>query len=592
MSKNKYKNQEYIKAIEEEKTKKINTSALNDEIDRKNYENINAQNHYRKRGDKGKNLGTFILGQKVGEGTFGIVRLATHILTGEKVAVKILNKVKISQESDIKRLEKEIKILKILHHNNIAHLFNVFQTSQTIYLVMEYIEGKELFDYIVYKRRLSELEACKFYQQLISCIEYLGKLKIAHRDIKPENLILDKKKNIKLVDFGLSNIYKNNELLSTPCGSPSYAAPEMLNGEKYNGLNADIWSSGIVLFTMICGFLPFEDQNNDILYNKIKRGIFKTPEFISEPAKDFLYKIINIDPMKRYTIEQIKAHPWFNIINQKIYMNEGLLINTYIVPIDEEIIDKMSNEYEYNSIEVRINLLANKHNHLTTTYYLLLQKKINKGEKSIGNMNTSEFKKYINNKDNLISKYHGNWKLIFKERAENKIIKEDSTKNKEKLENNNSSSEFLKIYNKDEKCKTKVNRDQFIIIEKINMQNHDKINTDDSNTFNYIKSNLYDTLMTNENKDIKESLINNEFKNKNKLHNYNINNINKNNNNNINDNNSKDKGNIIQVKKPTIFEYLKKIKEIRKKTIYKEENKNSEYNIKPKEQTPKKKKNW
>ena len=344
-----------------------------------------------------KYIGQFVLGERLGQGTFGVVVLGTHQITGEKVAVKILDKEKILQETDKFRLEREIKILKNMRHNNIVQLYNVIETSQYLYLVMENIDGKELFDYIIHKRRLSELEACKFYQQLISCIEYLGKLKITHRDLKPENLLLDKKKNIKLVDFGLSNIYKNNELLTTPCGSPSYAAPEMLKGEKYNGLNVDIWSSGIVLYAMICGCLPFEDTNNDALYSKIKKGVFKTPEFLSDNANDLLHKILNIDPIKRYNIEQIKAHPWFNIINPKIYMSEGLLINTYIMPIDEEIIDKMANEYEYNSIEVRINLLANKHNHLTTTYYLLLKKKINKGGKSIGNMCSSEFKKYIRN---------------------------------------------------------------------------------------------------------------------------------------------------------------------------------------------------
>ena len=568
MSENNYINSDNIKTMEEEATQKINDSTTNNEKNMKNSENINAQNQYRKSVDKGKNLGTFILGKKIGEGTFGIVRVGTHILTGEKVAVKILDKQKISKSSDKKRLEREIKILKVMHHNNIVHLYNVILTSQSIYLVMEYIEGKELFEYIIHKRRLSELESCKFYQQLISCIEYLGKLKIAHRDLKPENLLLDKRKNIKLVDFGLSIIYKNNELLSTPCGSPSYAAPEMLSGGKYNGLNTDIWSSGIILYTMMCGCLPFDDPNNDILYDKIKKGIFKIPEFISEPAKDILHRILNIDPSKRYTIEQIKAHPWFNLINQKIYMNEGLLINTHIVPIDEEIINKMSTEYEYNGIEVKINLLANKHNHLTTTYYLLLKKKINKGGKLIGNMSSSEFKKYINNKDNLISNYHGNWKLLLKERAGYKSIKEENTKDKDNNENN-------------------INREQFIIIENINKQDNDKINNGinnvDYNTFNNINinSSLYDKIKPHENKINKESTIN-----KNNDDNDTINK-----NDDDNDSIKNEEENISKKKKPTIFEYLKKIKEIQKKNYFKEENKINEKNYKTNEGTPKKEQN-
>ena len=347
---------------------------------------------------KGKILeGQFIIGEEIGKGTFGVVRLATHIITGEKVAVKILYREKIKEKSDKRRLEREIKILKILRHKNIVQLYNVIQTPSTIYLVMEYIKGKELFEIIVQKKKLSELESLRYFQQLISGIEYLGKIRVAHRDLKPENLLIDSKNNLKIADFGLSNIYKNNELLSTDCGSPCYAAPEMLSGEKYFGLSADIWSSGIILYTMLCGRLPFEDKDNQLLYNKIKEGNFKIPEFLSENAKDILTKIINVDPKKRYNISQIKKHPWFNQLDQRKYMSKGLLLNKFIVPIDEDIVNKMENEYEYNSKEIRINLLGNKHNHITTTYYLILKKKIKNGISSICDMTSNEFLNYIHN---------------------------------------------------------------------------------------------------------------------------------------------------------------------------------------------------
>ena len=528
----------------------------NDNIEKKSTKKKNnISNNVRASLDKGKNLGTFILGQKIGEGTFGVVRIATHIITGEKVAVKILDRQKISNESDMSRLEKEIRVLKMLHHNNIVHLYNVIQTSSAIYLVTEYIEGKELFDYIVHKKRLSELEACKFYQQLISGIEYLGKMKITHRDLKPENLLLDKKKNIKLVDFGLSNVYKNNELLSTACGSPSYAAPEMLSGKKYNGLNVDIWSSGIILYAMICGHLPFEDKDNIILYKKIKQGIFKIPEFISDNAKDLLHRILNTDPEKRYNIEQIKAHPWFNIINPNLYMSEGLLLNTYIIPIDEDIIDKMVNEYEYNGIEVMINILANKHNHLTTTYYLLLAKKIRKGEKSICNTNSNEFKTYINNPRNLLSNYNGNWKQLFIDRTKGKFAKIQ-----EKIKE-------IKINNDTNETKQKI--DPIININNNdNNNNNAKVNNVNKNEDN--NSNITHNLNENNNKNNNTMDVNDEIKKKD------------NSNGGVSDDNNKekikkviiDKKNNKEIKKPvSIFEYLKKIKEWQKKKN-KEENKN------------------
>ena len=375
-----------------------------------------------------KYIGQFVLSQKLGQGTFGIVVLATHQITGEKVAVKILEKERILQEADKTRIEREIKILKNMRHNNIVHLYDIKETPSSLYIIMEYISGKELFEYIISKKRLSELEACNFYQQIISGIEYLGKIRVVHRDLKPENLLLDEQKNIKIVDFGLSNIYPNNELLRTACGSPCYAAPEMINGEPYVGLRVDIWSSGIVLFAMLCGYLPFEDADNEILYKKITAGKFKSPKFLSDYCKDFLNRILNVNPDKRYTIEQIKNHPWFNIINPKINMSEGLLLHVYIVPIDDKIIEEMVNNLKFNEEEVRANLIANNHNHTTTTYYLLLKKKLREGQKSICDMKSKEFSDYLKNPVNLLSSYGYNLSLIIQLRIR---------KNREPLEQNN-----------------------------------------------------------------------------------------------------------------------------------------------------------
>ena len=375
-----------------------------------------------------KYIGQFILGEKLGQGTFGVVVLGTHQLTGEKVAVKILEKEKIIQEADKTRIEREIKILKNMRHNNIVHLYDVKETASSLYIIMEYVQGKELFDFIVDKKRLSEIEACNFYQQIISGIEYLGKIKVVHRDIKPENLLLDNKKKIKIVDFGLSNIYPNNELLKTACGSPCYAAPEMINGELYKGLNADIWSSGIVLYAMLCGYLPFEDSDNEVLYKKITSGKFKIPKFLSENCKDILHRILNVDPEKRFNIKQIKKHPWFNLINPRINMSEGLLLSVNIVPIDEKILDDMVTQFKFEKDKIRANLISNNHNHTTTTYYLLLAKKIREGKKSIGDMRSKEFLNYITNPVNLLSTYGYDLNMIIQIR--------NSVKNKENIEKN------------------------------------------------------------------------------------------------------------------------------------------------------------
>lgn len=249
-----------------------------------------------------------------------------------KVAVKILDKIKILQQADKTRIEREINILKTLRHNNIIQLYSVISSTTKIYIIMEFASGKELFEYIVSKTRLNEIESCRLFQQLISGITYIHKLKIVHRDLKPENLLLDYKKDIKIADFGLSNLYPNNELLKTACGSPCYAAPEMLLGKPYNGLNVDIWSCGIILFAMICGYLPFEEKNNELLYKKIIEGRFNIPSFVSEPAKDLMRKILNVNPEKRYKIDEIISHNWFNIMTPSI--NKGLLISIFNIPVN------------------------------------------------------------------------------------------------------------------------------------------------------------------------------------------------------------------------------------------------------------------
>ena len=245
---------------EEEENHKKETDELeeDEEILSIPQEDLNDMND---KEDKNKSICDFIIKQVVGEGTFATVRLAINKQTKEQVAIKIMDKSKLVQKADKIRLEREIKVLKNLRHPNIVHLYSVVEKEDKIYLITEYVKGKELFDYIVSNKKLSEYVSCLFYQQIISGIEYLHKIKYVHRDIKPENLLINEKtKELKIVDFGLSNLFTSKTLLESACGSPSYAAPEMLIGKKYRAPPIDIWSSGIVLYAMICGYLPFEDQ--------------------------------------------------------------------------------------------------------------------------------------------------------------------------------------------------------------------------------------------------------------------------------------------------------------------------------------------
>ena len=373
----------------------------------------------------------FIIKEKLGEGAFGSVRLGVNKQTGEKVAIKILDKSKIMKYEDKIRIEREIEILKKLRHPNIMRLYSIIETDKQILLITEYIKGQELFQYILLKKKLSEEEACLYFSQIVSGIEYLHKLKIAHRDIKSENIIIEQNtKIIKIIDFGLSNTYgdKDEELLRSSCGSPFYAAPEMLKGDIYKGNKVDIWSMGVVLYLMICGSLPFQDEDNSKLFQKIIKGKYTIPMHVSNHARDLLYKLIEINPKKRINITQIKRHPWIKLYCPE-YLNQigrifdiGLNSNKYMIPIDEEILSELNDKYNLPKDRIKNNILKNKTNDYTTLYEILLNKKIREGKKSVADLKSDLFFNYINDKNNLISKHNKLNKNINIEKSENKNL--------------------------------------------------------------------------------------------------------------------------------------------------------------------------
>ena len=267
---------------------------------RKFFEIHEKLDNFKKKEDKEYYLGQYLIKKTLGKGTFGKVKMAIYLPTGEKVAIKILNKNGIIKNKDKQLVKRDFDILAKLDHLNVIFVEEIFETNYNYYSVMEYCEGGELFNYIVKNRRLNDEEAAFFYYQLINGLEYVHSLGIAHRDLKPENLLLTKEHILKIIDFGLSNYFKNSQkdLLSTPCGSPSYAAPELIEGKKYNGFKADIWSSGIILYAFLCGFLPFEGKDTEFLFKNIFECKLFFPNYIKEYAKDLIEKILVIDPEK------------------------------------------------------------------------------------------------------------------------------------------------------------------------------------------------------------------------------------------------------------------------------------------------------
>ena len=209
------------------------------------------------------------------------------------------------------KVQREINILHLCTHPHIIRLYEVIDTPTDIFLVNEYVSGGELFDYIVSKGRLSADEARNFFHQIISGVEYCHFQKIVHRDLKPENLLLDSNLNIKIADFGLSNLMRDGDFLRTSCGSPNYAAPEVISGHLYAGPEVDVWSCGVILYALLCGSLPFDDESIPNLFKKIKSGMYSLPSHLSQLARNLIPRMLEVDPMKRITIPEIRLHPWF-----------------------------------------------------------------------------------------------------------------------------------------------------------------------------------------------------------------------------------------------------------------------------------------
>ena len=299
--------------MDEKQKNEIPSEKTNSSPNKDNSKNdkINDVNHNEK--EKEVKVGNYIIKKTLGKGTFAKVKLAIHLPKKEKVAIKIIEKRRLKEEDDIIRLKREFEMLTQFNNPNVISVSEIFESKDAYFTVMEYCDGGELFNYIVENKVLSDEKSAFFYFQIINGLEYIHSLGIVHRDLKPENLLLTSEHIIKIIDFGLSNYFNKNSrrLLETPCGSPCYASPEMLSGEGYDGFKIDIWATGIILFAMLCGFLPFDHKDNDKLFKKILECKIKFPKHLSDDAKDLLKKILVPNPRKRITIKEIKKHPFY-----------------------------------------------------------------------------------------------------------------------------------------------------------------------------------------------------------------------------------------------------------------------------------------
>lgn len=259
-------------------------------------------------------VGKYELGKTIGEGSFAKVKFAKNVETGDAFAIKILNRDKVLRHSMVEQLKREVCTMKEIKHPNVIKIYEVMASKTKIYIVLEYVDGGELFDKIIKYGKLNEDEARKYFQQLIDAVDYCHSRGVYHRDLKPENLLLDSFGVLKVSDFGLSAFsqqVREDGLLHTACGTPNYVAPEVITDKGYDGTAADIWSCGVILFVLMAGYLPFDDTNLMALYKKIQKADFNCPTWFSSGAQKLIKRILDPKPVTRITISEIRQDDWF-----------------------------------------------------------------------------------------------------------------------------------------------------------------------------------------------------------------------------------------------------------------------------------------
>ncbi|XP_061593463.1 serine/threonine-protein kinase BRSK2-like isoform X5 [Cololabis saira] len=326
-------------------------------------------------------VGPYRLEKTLGKGQTGLVKLGVHCVTCQKVAIKIVNREKLS-ESVLMKVEREIAILKLIEHPHVLKLHDVYENKKYLYLVLEHVSGGELFDYLVKKGRLTPKEARKFFRQIISALDFCHSHSICHRDLKPENLLLDEKNNIRIADFGMASLQVGESLLETSCGSPHYACPEVIRGEKYDGRKADAWSCGVILFALLVGALPFDDDNLRNLLEKVKLGVFHMPHFIPPDCQNLLRGMIEVDAGKRLTLEQIQKHTWYLAgknepePEQPVPRKVAIRMLAAAEEIDPDVLESMHSLGCFRDKEkLSKDLLSEEDNQEKMIYFLLLDRK-------------------------------------------------------------------------------------------------------------------------------------------------------------------------------------------------------------------------
>ncbi|KAJ3429346.1 protein kinase [Anaeramoeba flamelloides] len=389
-------------------------------------------------------------------GPYEIVKWAINEKTKQEVAIKIISKKNLLLDStNMDRVRREIAIQKLINHPNVVKIFDVYETEKHLFLVLEYVSGGELFDYIIECGRVDSSQSREFFQQIIYGLEHFHSFSISHRDLKPENLLLDKDNNIKIADFGMAKMMETGGLLQTACGSPHYVSPEIIRGRGYDGRKSDIWSCGVILYALLCGMLPFNQKDyKELLYN-IRRGVFSFPNYLGELEKDIISKMLVVDPEKRITIKGIKRHPWFTFNFPKNYLppsppidyGKGLEKPILLKNIDYKIVQDLSLLGLMNSKEIIKQLQSDQKNPIKI-FYRFYEKHSNHQTKNENDEDKSVKHKKERKKSLPMKKRRNSLnksRLLSPTKKKQRKKKEQKTKNQQTTGENYESSESVWI---------------------------------------------------------------------------------------------------------------------------------------------------
>ena len=348
------------------------------------------------------NIGPYEIIKKITNGGYSKIYLALSKYTGEHVVIKAINKIPFQQNiEDLLLLVKQTEILKLLKHRNIVSLYEIYESPKFFYLIMEYLPQGDLITKIIKQKRFTEEEAKIIFTQLIDALYYMHKMNICHRDIRPEHILFDKNNKPKLIGFSYSTLYKKDININDSYGSLLYACPEIIQGDLYDPEMADVWSMGVLLYVMVCGYLPFSDESNEQNKILIVNGKVDYPKEISNKLKDLLKHMLDIDPTKRYGLLRIIKHPFFKPVTENM-LTGGCNIYKMIYPIDEKILNIIV-IYGFNKKEVDMDLKQNKFNIGTGLYKQILRKVLDLGLISISDLCCEDFINFKNDNANYFS---------------------------------------------------------------------------------------------------------------------------------------------------------------------------------------------